>query len=693
MTQKFPIVGDLFEQRYELIAELGSGGVGTVFKARQIDADRLIALKVLHTQIGSDEEYKQRFFREAQALNKIRHENIVTVYYLCLSELALPYMAMELINGASLRKILVDTGRLPFDRVIKIVTQLCSALSCMHESGIIHRDLKPENIMLLQDSEIDTVKIIDFGLVRVDFASEQKLTATGVLMGSANYMSPEQCKGQIADARSDIYALTVCMFEMLAGAPPFGADNPVGLMYKHVNLRPPELRLPSGEAVQALINEFVGRGLEKDPALRFQTSTEMSQSLSVLAERCEGKANSPAATFNPMSRSATTIALVTLCILLALAAAFVWKQKIQRKNVASTEYMEHLKADKSLEQAYKQRLAKAEKEYGPNSPEILSRLNELFMLYFREGRYVDAEAVVRRTINIRERNFGGSDHVLAVAMDDLAGCFELEKKFAQAEPLLKRSLDIRLKILDPTDREVMLGQDFLGYCYEQQSKFEKAEVLFKRSLALRETKHVDVEALCLGIDNLANCYEQEQNWGKAESLYKRTLAIKEKSLGANDESVAISLDCLGICYNSEGNYAKAESLFKRALAIRERALRPNDLAVAACLDCLGICYDREGKYTEARPLFTRAIAIRENALNKNDAAVAASLAWLAECFNKEGKYAEAKPLLERAATIKEKALVAHYMYVGEFLSSMLDSSSRESSYGQTELLKQGAKHF
>ena len=225
MSHKFPEVGDFFEHRYDLLEVLGSGGVGTVFKARQTESDRLIALKVLHPHVLLAEEIKQRFLREAQALNKLSHNNIVTVYHLGLSENALPYLAMELIEEVSLRKSLVDAGRLPANRVFRIMKQLCSALCCMHESGIIHRDLKPENIMLVQKPEPDTVKIIDFGLVKVEAGSEQKLTTTGLLVGSLNYMSPEQCQGQKADARSDIYALAICMYEMLAGEPPFTSDN------------------------------------------------------------------------------------------------------------------------------------------------------------------------------------------------------------------------------------------------------------------------------------------------------------------------------------------------------------------------------------------------------------------------------------------------------------------------------------
>ncbi len=143
MTQAYPAVGDIFEQRYELLGVIGSGGGGTVFKAHQNDADRFVALKVLNPK-NENEEFKKRFLREAQALSKLSHFNIVTVYHLGITDAGLPYLAMELIEGISLRQEL-NLGRLPAHRIFEIMKQLCSALSCMHEAGIIHRDLKPEN--------------------------------------------------------------------------------------------------------------------------------------------------------------------------------------------------------------------------------------------------------------------------------------------------------------------------------------------------------------------------------------------------------------------------------------------------------------------------------------------------------------------------------------------------------------------
>jgi len=278
MVNAVPAVGDIFEDRYELLEQLGSGAIGTVFKARQIDADRLVALKFLHAQVVVDEEFKQRFLLEARALSRVSHPNIVQIYHMGMSKHDVPFLVMELIDGLPLRKV-ISGEPIEASRVFRIAKQLCSALACMHEAGIVHRDLKPDNIILQNAPEPDLVKIIDFGLVKMQQSDGQKLTGTGLLLGTVNYMSPEQCQGKAADARSDVYALTVCLYEMLSGKPLFEADNPMGLMYKHINVNVPSLKMRQIESVDQEINSFLQKGLAKDPDKRFQSANQMREAL------------------------------------------------------------------------------------------------------------------------------------------------------------------------------------------------------------------------------------------------------------------------------------------------------------------------------------------------------------------------------------------------------------------------------
>jgi tetratricopeptide (TPR) repeat protein/predicted Ser/Thr protein kinase len=280
MMSTFPRAGEIFCNRYRLDEVLGTGGFGTVFKAWQLDARRTVALKILQTEPATDDSFKKRFVKEARALSNLQHAGIVTVYHVGVSDEGMPYIAMEYIRGKSVRQILTREGRLPVLRAIGIARQAAEALAYVHEHGIVHRDLKPENIILVEEPEADTVKLIDFGLARV--LGEQKVTGTGLLVGSPKYMSPEQCQGQPVDGRADVYALTVCFYEMITGAEPFQADNPIALVYKHIHEAIPAIQPCQVDRFHNGINELVAAATAKDPADRYKGMTEFACALTEL---------------------------------------------------------------------------------------------------------------------------------------------------------------------------------------------------------------------------------------------------------------------------------------------------------------------------------------------------------------------------------------------------------------------------
>ncbi|MBI4558868.1 MAG: serine/threonine protein kinase [Candidatus Hydrogenedentes bacterium] len=222
---------------YRIVEELGHGGMGVVYKARDIELDRLVALKVLPSHLSQEETFIKRFVREARACAGLNHPNIVTIYRVGTHE-GLYYIAMEYVEGETLFSIIHKGGKLGVRTALEIIRQAADALAAAHAQNIVHRDIKPHNIMI---NSAGRVKIMDFGLARAHLG-ETKLTASNALLGTPHYMAPEQFMSAAVDARADLYSLGVTLFEMLTGKLPFTGDTPGLLMKQVVTQRPPTLR-------------------------------------------------------------------------------------------------------------------------------------------------------------------------------------------------------------------------------------------------------------------------------------------------------------------------------------------------------------------------------------------------------------------------------------------------------------------
>jgi serine/threonine protein kinase len=278
-----PLLGKVLGGRYEIVAPLGSGGMAQVYRAIQHPLERLVAIKVLQPQFDTptEGEFEKRFLFEASMTARLQHPNTVTVHDYGRSEDGLYFIAMELVEGETLQRVLKETGRLPWSRALALGAQVAGALRQAHQLGLIHRDLKPSNIMLLPDGE--AVKVLDFGLVKSvePLASTRgdgpsSISHASAVLGSPLYMSPEQIRGQ-ADARSDIYSLGIVLFQAIAGRTPFSAENPMEILVQHLRQEPPQLR--DLAEVPLDVNGLVMKCLEKRPDSRFQTMGELLEAL------------------------------------------------------------------------------------------------------------------------------------------------------------------------------------------------------------------------------------------------------------------------------------------------------------------------------------------------------------------------------------------------------------------------------
>jgi serine/threonine-protein kinase len=267
--------GHLLGGRYQVGELLGYGGMAEVHRGRDLRLGRDVAIKMLRTDLARDRTFQERFRREAQNAASLNHPAIVAVYdtgeELAQTGETIPFIVMEFVNGRTLKEVLTAEGRLMPRRALEITADICAALEFSHRHGIIHRDIKPGNVMLTQTGQ---VKVMDFGIARALASGATTMTQTSAVIGTAQYLSPEQARGEAVDARSDVYATGCVLYELLTGHPPFVGDNPVSVAYQHVREDP----VPPSEHnrdVPPDIDAVVLKALAKNRMNRYQSAAEM----------------------------------------------------------------------------------------------------------------------------------------------------------------------------------------------------------------------------------------------------------------------------------------------------------------------------------------------------------------------------------------------------------------------------------
>lgn len=278
-----PLLGAVLGGRFRIVGRLGVGAMGTVYKAVQASVGRLVALKVLRPDLTKDPDTAARFHREAHATSALKHPNTVTLYDFGQTAEGYLYIAMELLEGRLLGRMLKEDGELPTEMAVRIVTQIARSLAEAHRKGIVHRDLKPDNIILAQVEGQEVVKVLDFGIAKVvrgDRRIDALETQAGTVFGTPRYMSPEQAQSKQLDARSDLYSLGVIFYQMLTGHAPFEDSDAVVVMARHIKTKPrrpsdvrPDLNIPPR------LEKLVLRLMEKDRNKRPQSSEELIEAL------------------------------------------------------------------------------------------------------------------------------------------------------------------------------------------------------------------------------------------------------------------------------------------------------------------------------------------------------------------------------------------------------------------------------
>ncbi len=281
--------------RYQLQDLLGEGGMASVHLAYDATLDRHVAIKTLHTELGREQSFRERFRREAQSVAKLTHTNIVSVFDTGEDDIdgsTMPYIVMEYVEGRPLGSVLdqdvAHYGAMPTDKALKITADVLAALEISHEMGLVHRDIKPGNVMM---TKRNVVKVMDFGIARAMQSGVTSMTQTGMVVGTPQYLSPEQALGRGVDARSDLYSVGIMLFQLVTGRLPFEADSPLAIAYAHVQEEPVA---PSSinRSLPPAVDALVARALKKNPNERFPTAETMRDECLRVAQSFQAQAPS-----------------------------------------------------------------------------------------------------------------------------------------------------------------------------------------------------------------------------------------------------------------------------------------------------------------------------------------------------------------------------------------------------------------
>ncbi len=276
-------VGKTIAGRYEVLDLAGRGGMSVVYRAKHLLTQKIVALKLMHSHLLTDDNAVRRFQQEAKAASRLQHQNAISVQDMGVTEDGQPFLTMDYLDGLPLSDVIKTWGKLDPERCIHIFVQVCAALAHAHDQRIVHRDLKPSNVMLVRsDENPDFVKVVDFGIAKIlpEAGEILKLTATGEVFGSPLYMSPEQCMGHQLDARSDIYSMGCLMYEALTGKAPHEGNNALETMYKHTNLAAPLLAdIDADPRLIQRLDHILQKCMAKVPEQRYQSMLELRNEL------------------------------------------------------------------------------------------------------------------------------------------------------------------------------------------------------------------------------------------------------------------------------------------------------------------------------------------------------------------------------------------------------------------------------
>lgn len=662
--------------RYRILRRIGEGGTSFVYEAKCDSPRRTVALKVIKPGKAAS-ALLARFEHEAKVLGFLDHPGIARVYEAGTGDTVygrLPYFALELIAGRPLTEY-AEERDLTISERLGLLATLCDAVHHAHQKGVIHRDLKPGNILVNQSGQL---KVLDFGVARVtdsDLQLTTLATATGQLIGTLHYMSPEQVNGSIAqiDTRSDIYALGVIGYELLSGKLPYKVGKtPIIRAARVIAEQNPTPLSSLTHTFRGDVDTIIHKALEKDKEQRYQSASNMAADIRhyLDGEPIIARPTSAAYKFRRFAACNKVLVGGLAALFVVITTAAVWMTALyaraSREAETTTLISEFLCDSLSTLGSYNphtvatdmrlvldEAMQRIETEL-EERPEVEAKLRATIgEIYFHLDEYEDAELQLSAALRIMRRVYGEEHEEIAACMDGLANVRYVRGRHSEAKELGRRSLRMRRKLLGDDHESVAKSSISLSGMFVQLGEFDEAERLQHEALATFRKRfgnqHKDV-ARALGA--LGGTYSTKGDFREAERWMRESLAIYRELLGDGHVTVARAMSCLGMNLNHQGKLEEAEALHRRSLVIHQEVYG-NDHPIVAARQAkvAGVLWVR-GKYAEAEEIYREVVAVHGKQPGEDSIEFGRSVNSLGVVLRDQGKYDEAETLLRQALTIR-----------------------------------------